>query len=214
VYVARIVMSLVSIYALIYGLKYASVYNALVILNLSPLVIPILRRVFFKKKINRWLFPAVLLAFTGIILILAPDSHLIQASMAMILLSMLCMSLSLLLLETTSDTDPNLSIFYYFLLSTLIVSFVLCFQPLNSLMTFSDIGLGVLGGVLFFFVQCSVIYAAKYISSQLIAVLFYAEIIFAMLASVILENLQLNVYLMLGTVFVISGGLAVLFIEV
>jgi drug/metabolite transporter (DMT)-like permease len=213
IYFARIVMSLASIYALIYGLKYVSVYNALVILNLSPLVIPILRRVFLKKKMNVWVFPAVLLAFTGIVLILAPDSHLIQAPTAMILLSMLCMSLSLLLLETAPNTDPNLSIFYYFLFSTLIVSTVLVFQPSLLLLNFKDVFLGVLSGVLFFFVQCSVIYAAKYISSQLISVLFYAEIIFAMLASVMLENLQLDAYLILGTILVMTGGLAVLFIE-
>lgn len=213
IFFARILLSLASIYTLIYGLKFVSIFNALVILNSAPLIIPYLRKLLFKHKINLWIFPAMLLAFSGVVLILAPDQHIIELPNIIILISMLCMALSLILLEINRDTDPNLAIFYYFLYSSAITGLALLFQ--HNFITISPhhIILGILTGVLFFGVQMSVVYAARYISAQLIAVLFYAEIIFALGASFFLENLAINNYLLLGTILVIFGGLAVILVE-
>jgi len=70
IHLARIAMCLASIYTLIYGLQYVSIFNALVILNSAPLIIPVLRKIFFKKKIHFLVLPSALLAFIGIVLIL------------------------------------------------------------------------------------------------------------------------------------------------
>ena len=213
IHLTRIVMSLASVYALIYGLQYVSIFNALVILNSAPLIIPLLRKIFFKKKIHFFVFPSALLAFAGIVLILGPDHHIIEAPIVIILVSMLCMSLSLLILEKTQDTDPNLSIFYYFLYSSLTIGSLLIYQHQFFSIPMQYVPMGMVIGVLFFLVQLSVIYAAQYISSQLISVLFYAEIIIALFASILLEGMRLNNYLVMGTALVILGGLAVILIE-
>lgn len=210
---ARIVLSLASVYTLIDGLQYVSIFNALVILNSAPLIIPLLRKLFFKKKIHLFVFPSALLAFTGIVLILGPDHHIIEAPIAIILVSMLCMSLSLLMLEKTQDTDPTLSVFYYFLYSSLAIGSLLIYQHQFFSIPMQYAPMGMIVGVLFFFVQLSVIYAAQYISSQLISVLFYAEIIIALFVSILLEGMRLNNYLLMGTALVILGGLAVILIE-
>lgn len=212
VYLARIAMSLGSIYALIYGLQYVSVFNALVILNLSPLIIPFLHKLFFKKKIKILILPFIALAFSGVILILMPDRHIIEAPVFIILISMLCMAFSLLLLEGAKNTDPNLSLLYYFIYSSLITAAILLWQQ-GFHIPLLYLPLGIVIGTLFFFVQFSVIYAAQYISSQLISILFYSEIILALFASVLLENTQLTFYLLMGVVFVIAGGIAVILIE-
>ena len=213
IHLARIVMSLSSVYALIYGLQYVSIFNALVILNLAPLIIPLLRKILFKKKIHFFVFPSALLAFAGIVLILGPDRHIIEAPIIIILVSMLCMSLSLLILEKTQDTDPYLSIFYYFLYSSLALGSLLIYQHQFFSIPMQYVPMGMVIGVLFFLVQLSVIYAAQYITSQLISVLFYAEIIIALFASILLESMKLNNHLLMGTALVILGGLAVVFVE-
>lgn len=213
IHLARIVMSLASVYALIYGLQYVSIFNALVILNSAPLIIPLLRKIFFKKKIHFFVLPSALMAFAGIVLILGPDRHIIEAPIVIILISMLCMSLSLLILEKTQDTDPNLSIFYYFLYSSLTIGSLLIYQHQFFSIPMQYVPMGMVIGVLFFLVQLSVIYAAQYISSQLISVLFYAEIVIALFASILLEDMRLNNYLLMGTALVILGGLAVVLIE-
>lgn len=213
IYLARIVMSLASVYTLIYGLQYVSIFNALVILNSAPLIIPLLRKILFKKNIHFFIFPSILLAFAGIALILGPDRHIIEAPIFIIVISMLCMSFSLLLLEKTQNTDPNLSIFYYFLYSSLVTISLLMYQHQFFNMPTQYAPMGMVIGVLFFLIQLSVIYAARYISSQLISVLFYAEIIIALFASILLEDVKLNHYLLIGTALVILGGLAVILIE-
>lgn len=212
-HLARIVMSLASVYTLIDGLQYVSIFNALVILNSAPLIIPLLRKLFFKKKIHFLVFLSALLAFAGIVLILGPDRHIIEGPIVIILVSMLCMSLSLLMLEKTQDIDPNLSIFYYFLYSSLVIGSLLMYQHQFFSIPMQYVPMGMMIGVLFFFVQLSVIYAAQYISSQLISVLFYGEIIIALFASILLEGMKLNNYLFTGTALVILGGLAVVLIE-
>ncbi|MBA3661124.1 MAG: DMT family transporter [Gammaproteobacteria bacterium] len=212
-YLPRIVLSLASIYSLIYGLKYVSVFNALVILNSAPLIIPLLRFIILKKKINSWIFPGVLFAFFGMLLILAPDQHIIEPAILVIIFSMLCMALSLLCLENYRTADPKLAIFYYFLLSSIIVASLLMTQPEFFNFSIRYISLGIIIGILFFFVQLSVVYASRYISSQLISILFYSEIMMALLASMIFENLQPNFYRLLGSGLVILGGLLVVLIE-
>lgn len=213
IHLIRMLMSLASVYTLIYGLQYVSIFNALVILNSAPLVIPFLRKLFFKKKIHSLIFPSILLAFSGIILILAPDRRIIEASVMIIFLSMLCMSFSLLILEKMKESDPHFSIFYYFLYSTLTMGSLLIYQHqfFNLPLHYAPMGIGL--GILFFLVQLSVVYAAKFISSLLISILFYGEIILALFASVLWESMPLNSHLLLGTVFVILGGLCVILVE-
>lgn len=213
IHLARIAMSLASVYALVYGLQYMSIFNALVILNSAPLIIPLLRKLFYNKKIHFFTFPSVILAFAGVVLILGPDHHIVEPPILIILISMLCMSFSLLLLEKIQDTDPNLSIFYYFLYSSFVIASILIYQQQFFSMPMKYIPLGMVIGVLFFLVQLSIIYAARYISAQLIAVLFYAEIIIALFASILLEGMKVNNNLLLGILLVILGGWAVILIE-
>ncbi len=212
-YLPRIAMSLVSTYALIDGLQYMSVFNALLILNSAPLIIPVLRRLFYNKKIHPLIFPAVFVAFAGLACILAPDRHIFEAPVFIVLFSMLCLSFSLLLLEINKNTDPNLSIFYYFFYSTLIIGTILFFKHQVQSISLHSLPTGIAIGILFFFIQLSVIYASEFISSQLISVLFYTEIIMALGVSILFENLQFKLNLLFGTLLVILGGVAVVFIE-
>lgn len=213
IHLARIAFSLASIYAFIYGLQYVSIFNALVILNSAPLIIPFLRKTFFRKPIHFFVFPSVLIAFAGIVLILGPDRHIIEIPILIILVSMLCLSCSLLILEKSKNIDPNLSLFYYFLYSSFAIGSLLIYKHQLITIPIQYLPIGMLIGVLYFFVQFCVIYAAQYISSQLISILFYVEIIFALFASVFLENMTLNPYLIMGTLLVIFGGLCAILIE-
>ena len=120
IYGIRIIVSLASMYAFIYGLKFVSVYNALVILNFCPFLMPVLRFVFFKQKIHSGIYAAILLAFVGLTLILSPDHYIFYLPTLIIVASMLCMAFSVLFLEHKSNANIYLSIFYYFLFSTLI----------------------------------------------------------------------------------------------
>lgn len=212
-YLTRMAMSLASIYAFFYGLRYITIFNALVVLNSAPLVIPILRRILFKKKIHVLVFPATISAFAGILLILSPDRHIFASPIIIIIVSMLCMSFSLIILEKTQANDANLAIFYYFFYSSIIATLLLIFQKQSIAISFTYGSLGVLIGVLFFFVQLTIIYAANYISSHLISVLFYAEIIISLFYSMLLENVQLTSYILTGTLLVLAGGIAVTWIE-
>ncbi len=213
IYLVRIIISLASMFSFIYGLKYVSVYNALVILNICPFIMPILRFIFFRNKIHNKIFVPILFAFCGIILILSPDQQILHLSTLTIVASMLCMAFSLLLLEHKNNTSPVLAIFYYFLVSSIITGFAILFFHQTESLSFNTITLGLITGVMFFLVQLSLIYATRYISSQFVSVLFYSEIIFALIASLLMGSMQWSVTLLIGTIFVLIGGYTIFYIE-
>lgn len=213
IYGLRIVVSLASMYTFIYGLQFLNIYNALVILNCCPLFMPLLRFLFFKKKFHHTMFILILIAFMGVVFILAPDQHIWQRSTWIIVVSLLCMAFSVLLLEDKRNSNVNVALFYYFLFSTMISSFALSFFGGLAKVSWQHLNLALFGGSLFFLVQFCMIYAARYISSQLIAVLFYSEIIFALIISLINGSTALSFSLILGTILIISGGMGVIFYE-
>lgn len=212
-YLLRIIFSLGSIYTLIAGLQQMSIFNALVILNSSPLIIPFLRRILFGNRISTLTYPAVICAFAGVALILTPDRQIFNGSFMMVAISMLCMTFSLLVLEKYQNAEPELSIFYYFFCSTVITGTIMIVHRQSLPLTELSMALGLIIGILFFLVQMSVIHAARYISSQLISVLFYSEIILALFSSILFEHQPFTLNHAAGILLVIGGGSMTTLIE-
>lgn len=212
IYLARAALSLASIYALIFALQHMSVFNALIILNTSPFIIPFMRKFFFGVRIHKLVFPALFVAFYGLTLILSPDRHLIGTPTIVMLISMLALSLSLLVLEHKEHTDRELSIFYYFGFSTAALFIVLAInQQFNIPLHYAP--LGFLIGIVFFFTQYFIIKAANYISSQLISVLFYSEIIMSFLLALVMGTAAITPPILIGIGCVVLGGISVTFLE-
>lgn len=212
IYLARAVLSLTSIYALIFALQYMSIFNALIILNTTPFFVPFLRRFFFGVRIHKFVFPALFVAFYGLTLILSPDRHLIGLPTIVMLISMMALSLSLLILEHKEHTDKELSIFYYFAFSTVALFCVLAANhQLNIPLHYAPLGL--LIGIVFFFTQFFIIHATKYISAQLVSVLFYSEIIMSLFVSIAMGSAVFNRAILLGIICVILGGIFVSMLE-
>ena len=212
VYFLRIIISLISMYAYIYGLKFVSVYNALVILNCCPFFIPFFRFIFFKKIIDKGIYFAITIAFFGIVLILSPDHQILYSSIFIIFLSMIFMTFSILLLEHQTNTNAELAILIYFLFGTIITGLTTFYPHASMQLSWSHVSLGFLSGLLFFLVQLSMIYAARYISTQLMAVYFILNLCLHCI-SLYFNEIKLHYSLILGTVLVIMGGLSVLYLE-
>ena len=213
IYLARGALSLTSIYALIFALRHMSIFNALIILNTTPFLIPFLRRLFLGVRIHKFIFPALFVAFSGVVLILSPDGNLVGVSTLVMFISMIALSLSLLVLEHKEHTDKELSLFYYFLFSAaaLFVLLAANHQLTNIPLHYTPIGL--LIGIAFFFTQFFVINAAKYISSQLISVVFYSEIIMSLFVSMAMGTAAISTSIIFGITCVILGGIFVSMLE-
>lgn len=212
-YAIRSLISLGSIYTLLIALQSVTVFNALVILNTAPLVIPLLRKVFYKKIISYQSMFIATFGFIGIVLILSPNKALFDFSILLVICSMLCVAFSLLILENMPKYDPNLMVFYYFFYSSILLTADQLIRHHLFYPSASQLFFGALIGAMFFIVQCSIIQAARFISSQLIAVLFYSEVILSLLFSVYFENMAMTRYLLVGTLLVIFAGIHVIFLE-
>lgn len=212
IYLARGALSLTSIYALIYALRHMSIFNALIILNTTPFLIPFLRRVFLGVRIHKFIFPALFVAFSGVVLILSPSRHFVGPATIVMFISMIALSLSLLALEHKEHTDKELSLFYFFAASTVALFFLLAGNhELNIPMHYAPLGL--LIGVAFFFTQFLVINSAKYISPQLISVIFYSEIIMSLFVAAAMGTTKISTSILVGMLCVIAGGIFVSMLE-
>lgn len=205
-YLLRNLFSLASIYCLLIALPSVRIFNALVILNSAPLVMPFMKKFFRQDLLQNKSLLVALLGFVGIILILAPNKQIFSYGTIIIILAMFFMALSLMMLENQPGLDANLMLFYYFFYSVTILSMISLPVALRGLSVLSLL-IGILVGVVFFAVQWSIIAAAQLISAQLIAILFYSEVVLAWLFSTLFEDLHLTPASLTGTILVILSGI-------
>lgn len=212
-HLSRSIFSLASTLTFIYGLKFVSIFNALVIMNTSPLLMPFLRKALIGKSIQNTPYVAILIALAGIIFILKPDETIFDYHILIIGISMITMAASLIIIEKNNHIDPLLSIFYYFFYSFIFSAIYILIHFKSFFATTSDLCLGLLAGIIFFFVQVSVVYAANLISSTLISILFYAEVIMGLIISIIQHEAKPTLIILTGVIMVISGGLISIYSE-
>lgn len=211
-YFWRSIISFISVYLFTYALIHVRIFNALLILNTAPLAIPFLRKLVYKKEIHFQMLMAALIGFLGLMLVLSPDKNIFDRSIMFIFLSMIAMSLSLLILENHKTIDASSMIFYYFFYSSAIMLVITFFHSFAHL-TYPIMVQASFIGILFFLVQASIIFAATFISSQLIAVLFYAEVLLSMIYSMYFENLKPTTFIIIGTMLVILAGIRAIMLE-
>lgn len=211
-YFWRSIVSFISVLTFTFALLHIKIFNALLVLNTAPLALPFLRWIFLKKVLDVQLLIFILLGFCGLIIILSPNRDIFDSYTLLAVFSMIAMALSLLILEKQPAYDAKLMIFSYFFYSSFAMLTIISRDTLPAL-SHLDYARGFYIGALFFIVQASIILAAKYISSQLIALLFYAEILMAMGYSLRYEQLKPTMSLLLGTLMVIVAGIQAIYFE-
>jgi drug/metabolite transporter (DMT)-like permease len=111
---------LVSQYGIAFYITKNSLLNATVLLNSSPLFIPVIEWIFLKQRPGKSTLLGASLAFFGVVLILHPDASLFTAMSAIGILAALGQAGSQVLYGLKSKSENLLSsLFYLFFLTTL-----------------------------------------------------------------------------------------------
>jgi len=211
-HILRAIFSLLISYLLFYAVTLIPLVNAMLLVNTSPLIVPFFAYIFLGEKINHKLWLPVIVAFSGVVLVLHPHGQGFNPAMLLALAAACCMAVTLLTVRNLAVTDSSEVIsFWFFLLSTIISGVLAMFfwQPFSLF----ALGLMVIIGLLYFLTQYTMANALKYANAQLVGALFYATIIYAALFSVFIHHVALEKLTLYGIVLVILGGIMCVLVE-
>jgi drug/metabolite transporter (DMT)-like permease len=180
----------------------------------SPLILTALSVPFLKETVGPWQWSAVGIGLIGVIIVAAPsgDTNIFGSSIA--LLAALLAAIAAIMVRRMGETEHSLTIVFYFTISGIILSFILCpfyWQPIESVWVFyALLMVGILGGIAQFFLTRAYSQApAAYVS-----VFSYAAIVFSIGFDIVFWAHIPDPRVWIGSAIIITSGLIVLYREV
>jgi len=118
----RCSMSHFSFFGLFYTVKFMLLAEALLLQYSCPLWVPFVVFVGFKQRIQKRMWPAILIGFLGIALILKPTTNMLNLSMILGAMCGISQAVSLVCIKRLSLTEPAWRMMFYYFVSGSIIS--------------------------------------------------------------------------------------------
>lgn len=149
-HVSRALTGIISMYCFFYVLGRLPLAQGMLVLLLSPFIVPIIARFWLKERPSNFTLFAILLGFIGVMLAMPGSSGGLDSIMLVGLLSAVLVAVTKTTIRYMSDTEPAVRIVFYFSLLTAILSAIplpFYWQPLNSEVWLAFIAMGVLAAI-------------------------------------------------------------------
>lgn len=212
-HLTRDAFGFVSYLLFVISLNYIPLANAVLLNNSSPLWIPWVVWIWFKKKVPLYLWGSIFLGFIGIVLMLKPSFQSIDVPSILALISGMLIGVSLVAIRRLSQTEPmSRVLFYYFLLGS-VISFPFALSELPE--AFSKPVLYYLVGAafLFYLVQIFITKGLKHGKASTLSPLAYTVVLFSAIFDRIFWQITPDFWSLIGMVLVILGGIASVYLE-
>lgn len=211
-HILRTIFSLSISYLLFSAVLFIPLVNGMLLANTAPLIVPFIAYLFLSEKMNHRLWVPILIGYSGVALVLHPDSRLFNSGSLLALGAGVALASTMLTVRKLSTTEATeTTAFYFFLFSTIISGIIsLTFWTPVSLhmwLIMSCIG------ALYFFCQYASTAALKYVNAQLVGSLFYSNIIYATVISQFVWHTLPSYLTVVGMVFIIIGGILCIRVE-
>ena len=134
-------------YCFFYVLARLPLAQGMLVLLLSPFIVPVIARFWLKERPSRLTLFSILLGFVGVLLALPADYGSAEAILLVGLLSAVLVAVTKTTIRYMSDTEPAVRIVFYFSLLTAVLSAIpvpFYWQPLNNDVWLAFIGMGML----------------------------------------------------------------------
>jgi drug/metabolite transporter (DMT)-like permease len=149
-HVSRALTGIISMYCFFYVLAELPLAQGMLVLLLSPFIVPIIARFWLKERPSRLTLFGILLGFIGVLLALPTGSTTAQAIILVGLLSAILVAVTKTTIRYMSDTEPAVRIVFYFSLLTAVLSALplpFFWQPLNNSVWLAFVGMGILAAI-------------------------------------------------------------------
>ncbi|MBZ9612904.1 DMT family transporter [Rheinheimera maricola] len=149
-HLSRALTGIISMYCFFYVLARLPLAQGMLVLLLSPFIVPLIARFWLKERPSRLTLFGILLGFVGVVLALPANYGSAEAILLVGLLSAVLVAITKTTIRYMSDTEPAVRIVFYFSLLTAVLSAIpvpFYWQPLNSDVWLAFIGMGVLAAI-------------------------------------------------------------------
>lgn len=205
-HIIRAVAGLISMYCLVFALKYLPIVDALMISYARPLFLPLILLVWFRKRWSKTIFFGILIGFLGVALILKPDKQMFDLAALAGLASALFGAVSFTCIRKLTRTDSaNTILVYYLTLSIPMATFPLFFNWKTP--SSMDLLLFLMIGVCGLIYQMTLTRAYQHAKAFKVSSILYSTVIFGALFDWFLGDFSLDVAGGIGIVFIIIGNL-------
>jgi len=150
-HLSRATTGIVSMYCFFYVISQLPLAQAMLVLLLSPFVVPVIARFWLNERPSRLTLLAIALGFVGVFIAIPVSSgpgNLLMLGIG--LLSAILVAVTKTTIRYMSDTEPAARIVFYFSLLTTIISFVpvpFDWHPLPATAWWAFAGMGILAAV-------------------------------------------------------------------
>lgn len=147
---SRALTGIISMYCFFYVLARLPLAQGMLVLLLSPFIVPIIARFWLKERPSRVTLLGIALGFVGVLLALPGADTGVQAIMLVALLSAVLVAVTKTTIRYMSDTEPAVRIVFYFSLLTAVLSAIpvpFYWQPLNNEVWLAFVGMGILAAI-------------------------------------------------------------------
>lgn len=188
------------------SLSYISLTQAIVLRSTAPFWIPLVLLIWRKEMISKSIWIAVMMGFSGIILIIKPSINGYFSIGSLFALGAgFFIAISTLTLRELAATEPTRrTLFYYCLFASLIsLPFLDVNMPPGKLTLYALISIG----VLMFVIESALITALTYEKASSLAPVSYSAILFSCLFDWLFFNKTLTLLDLCGAFLIISAGI-------
>lgn len=203
----------VAYFLFILSVSHISLANAVLLSNSSPLWIPFVVWIWFKKKVPLYLWGAMIVGFIGIIFVLKPTAQIADSWAIFALISGMFIAIAMVCIRRLTQTEPNPRIIFYYSLLGTVVSLpgaISDFSLIFATPTFYYL-LG--SGITFYLCQFFVTHAFRKAKASTLSPLAYTVVLFSAILDWIFWHHMPDLWSFIGMVLVIGGGIAAVYFE-
>lgn len=149
-HLSRALTGIISMYCFFYVLARLPLAQGMLVLLLSPFIVPVIARFWLKERPSRLTLFSIVLGFIGVLLALPANYGSAEAVLLVGLLSAVLVAVTKTTIRYMSDTEPAVRIVFYFSLLTAVLSAIplpFYWQPLNNEVWLAFTGMGVLAAI-------------------------------------------------------------------
>lgn len=208
-HIIRAISSLISMYCLVYALKYLPLVDALLITYARPLFLPIILLLWFRKRWAKTTFFGILTGFLGVAMILKPDKQMFDIGALIGLASALFGSVSFTCIRKLTRTDSADTILMYYLLLSLPLSLIPLFFNWKT-PDQSDYLMLLMIGVCGLIYQMTLTRAYQHAKAFKVSSILYSTVVFGALFDWWLGDFSIDLLGFIGIALIILGNIITL----
>jgi len=209
---ARSVLAVCSTFLIVSSLARLPLNEVIAILFVGPLFVAVLAPLLLGERVSlqRWL--AVLVGFTGMLIMVRPGSDAFQLAALLPVAAALVAATRDIVTRRVSAAETSTAILFYSMVALTLAGLATApfgWKPMDA----ADLALAVFTGVMFGFGHFFIIEALRYAEASVVSPYRYANLIWAALLGFLLWGEIPSIWILAGTPLVVGSGLYLLLYE-